>query len=379
MGLSKDLGVISRPPRSLIVLGVSRLVDSPQTPLLLTCAPEGSALPGASAAPGTLSKDLWPLGVSSSPRASPLLLGLSPRTSGPRVSLLAPRVSAAPRTLSKDLQPLGVSFGPRGLLLMGLDTRGQNSSNTRGQKSAAQGMSSEDLPLLGVPATLTSHSKDLQPLGSHLLSDHARTSSPQESPALGSPLLSDHVRISTSGVLLDSRHLRCSQTRSRDLQLLGLSSPRESPLLSGLCQDVWALRSLLLLGLAPGPPAPGVLLHPGGSSLLSGLAPRISCPWGSPPPQGSSLLSGLAPRTSSPGCPLSWDSPPSPPPAGGSHLCPLSSGTPASARFLRHHHLVSCRPTPPLQTWEGALRLDRPLPRYPGHCGAIGRRRTPQV
>lgn len=107
-GLSKDLGVISRPPRSLIALGVSRLVDSLQTPLLLTCAPEGSVLPGASAAPGTLSKDLRP-------RASPLLLGLLLRTSGPRASVLAPRVSAAPRTLSKDLQPLDVSSGPRGL------------------------------------------------------------------------------------------------------------------------------------------------------------------------------------------------------------------------------------------------------------------------
>ncbi|XP_043352166.1 uncharacterized protein LOC122456561 isoform X2 [Dermochelys coriacea] len=197
MGLSKDLGVISRPPRSLIVLGVSRLVDSPQTPLLLTCAPEGSALPGASAAPGTLSKDLWPLGVSSSPRASPLLLGLSPRTSGPRVSLLAPRVSAAPRTLSKDLQPLGVSYSPRG------------------QNSSAQGMSSEDLHRQGIPATLRGCSKDLQPLGfSTPLGTCSKDLLPLgfSSTPGGLHCSRDLLQGSPApGVLLHPRGLRCSQ------------------------------------------------------------------------------------------------------------------------------------------------------------------------
>ncbi|XP_065421378.1 apoptotic chromatin condensation inducer in the nucleus isoform X2 [Chrysemys picta bellii] len=307
MGLSKDLGVISRPPRSLIALGVSRLVDLLQTPLLLTCAPpkglrcqepplllgltprtsssqgsppppwglccswdslQGPPAPRVSAAPGTRSKDLRPPG-------SLLLMGLAPRTSGPQGLCCswdslqgppAPRVSAAHGTRSKDLRPPGVSSSPRG------------------QNSAAQGMSSEDLHLLGVPATHESF---------------------QGSPAPGvSVALRPYQDLRPPG-LSSSSGVSVALRPCQDLQLLGFSSP----LGVSIALRMSGPRSLRCSwDFFQGPPAPGLLLHSGGLLPLrtcskdlqplgcsstpgvsspSGLAPRTSSPWGSPPPRGS--------------------------------------------------------------------------------------------
>ncbi|XP_050774885.1 uncharacterized protein LOC127031913 [Gopherus flavomarginatus] len=185
-------------------------------------------------------------------------------------------------------------------------------------------MSSEHLHLLGVPATLTSHSKDLQPLGSRLLSDHARTSGTQASP----PALGVSIALRTSG----PHSLRCLGTCCKDLQPLGVpSGPQgqnssalkifisgESLQLSGCSKDLQPLGFSTTLGVSVVLRTCSKDLQPlgfsstPGVSTPSGLALRTSSPWGSPPPQGSPLFSGLALRTSSP-----WGSPPprgSPPP-----------------------------------------------------------------